>query len=110
MPAAVAPAPQAAPLAAPAAPRAPPTVQRADPRTEEIHRQNVMRLCELIGSPFTREEILRINQVAAAELLKAGQEASEEKLVAIAQDLLEEFRAGPAAPPTAPGKSSSRTS
>lgn len=90
VPAAVAPVAPAAPLVAPAAPALP----RASPRTEEIHRVNVMRLHELIGGPFTHEESHRINQVAAAELLKAGQEASDDTLVEIAQDLLAEFGAG----------------
>lgn len=101
MPATVAPAAQAAPLVAPPAPRTAPAVKQADPRTVEIRRQNVWRLCKLIGGPFTREEILRINRVAAATLLNAGREASEDELTEIAQDLLEELSAGSAAPPVA---------
>jgi hypothetical protein len=94
-PAAAAPLdPRNALIVAPPAPRPAPPVPHASPQAVAIHRTNVMRLHEIIGSPFSKHETRRINQVAATELLRLGREASEEELTDVARELLEEFNAG----------------
>jgi hypothetical protein len=69
-------------------PTAASALPRAGPRTVEIHKRNVMHVCELLGGPpFTREQILEINRAVAS---LAG-EASEKEANEIAANLGAEF-------------------